>query len=50
MKTLNIRALNQLFEWVNPVHFWNDKLDTLPINSTYYSPLLLLFQNQITFQ
>ena len=26
---LNIRALNQQFEWVNPARFWNDKLDTL---------------------
>ena len=26
---LNVRALNQQFEWVNPARFWNDKLDTL---------------------
>ena len=29
---LNIRALNQQFEWVNPARFWNDKLDTLVIH------------------
>ena len=28
---LNVRALNQQFEWVNPARFWNDKLDTLVI-------------------
>ena len=26
---LNIRTLNQQFEWVNPACFWYDKLDTL---------------------
>ena len=30
---LNIRAQNQQFERVNPVRFWNDKLDTLNNNA-----------------
>ena len=26
---LNVRALNQQFEWVNHARFWNKELDTL---------------------
>ena len=37
---LNVRALNQQFEWVNPARFWNDKLDTLVIKA-------LLVQNRV---